>query len=59
MFLGGDQFNGEDGGLSLWEMPESVRDRKIEWVHLSPEHMEGVQWSGSSVPPACSHAVQA
>lgn len=40
MFLGGDQFNGEDGGLSLWEMPESVRDRKIEWVHLSPEQTE-------------------
>jgi predicted HTH domain antitoxin len=27
-------------GVSLWEMLELVRDRKIEWVHLSPEEIE-------------------
>lgn len=30
----------ERAGVSLWEMLELVRDRKIEWVHLSPEEIE-------------------
>lgn len=30
----------ELAGVSLWEMSELVRDRKIEWVHLSPEEIE-------------------
>jgi predicted HTH domain antitoxin len=30
----------EMAGVSLWEMLELVRDRKIEWVHLSPEEIE-------------------
>jgi predicted HTH domain antitoxin len=30
----------ELAGVSLWEMLELVRDRKIEWVHLSPEEIE-------------------
>jgi predicted HTH domain antitoxin len=27
-------------GISLWEMLDLVRDRKIEWVNLSPEEVE-------------------
>jgi predicted HTH domain antitoxin len=30
----------EMAGVSLWEMLELVRDRKIEWVSLSPEEIE-------------------
>jgi predicted HTH domain antitoxin len=30
----------EMAGVSLWEMLELVRDRKIELVHLSPEEIE-------------------
>jgi predicted HTH domain antitoxin len=30
----------EMAGVFLWEMLELVRDRKIEWVHLSPEEIE-------------------
>ncbi|MEM2866467.1 MAG: UPF0175 family protein [Candidatus Hadarchaeales archaeon] len=30
----------ELAGVSLWEISELVRDRKIEWVHLSPEEIE-------------------
>jgi predicted HTH domain antitoxin len=30
----------EMAGISLWEMLDLVRDRKIEWVNLSPEEVE-------------------
>jgi predicted HTH domain antitoxin len=30
----------EMAGVSLWEMLELVRDRKIEWVQLYPEEIE-------------------
>jgi predicted HTH domain antitoxin len=30
----------ELAGISIWDMVELVRDRKVEWVHLSPEEIE-------------------
>jgi len=27
-------------GVSIWEMLDLVRDRKIVWIHLSPEEIE-------------------
>lgn len=30
----------ELAGVSLWEMCELVKERKIEWVHLTPQEIE-------------------
>jgi predicted HTH domain antitoxin len=30
----------ELAGVSLWEMVELARDRRVQWVHLSPEEIE-------------------
>lgn len=30
----------ELAGCSLWELAELVRERKIEWVHLTPREIE-------------------
>lgn len=27
-------------GVSLWELSELVREKKIEWVHLTPQEIE-------------------
>jgi predicted HTH domain antitoxin len=27
-------------GISVWEMSELVRDKKVEWVHLTPKEIE-------------------
>jgi len=30
----------ELAGISLWELVELVRERKVEWVHLTPQEIE-------------------
>jgi predicted HTH domain antitoxin len=30
----------ELAGISLWEMVELARERKVEWVHLTPQEIE-------------------
>lgn len=30
----------ELAGISLWELVELVRERKVEWVHLTPREIE-------------------
>lgn len=30
----------ELAGVSLWELSELLRERKIEWVHLTPQEIE-------------------
>ena len=30
----------ELAGISLWEMSELVRERRVEWVHLTPQEIE-------------------
>lgn len=30
----------ELAGISLWELAELVRERKVEWVHLTPQEIE-------------------
>ena len=30
----------ELAGVSLWEVSELVRERKVEWVHITPQEIE-------------------
>ena len=30
----------ELAGISLWELADLVRERKVEWVHLTPREIE-------------------